>query len=172
MFLLKKGEKSALTELIEGHQKSLANFFCKLGGSRTDAEDLIQETFLRVYKAAKNYEVKAKFSTFLYMLARHTWIDHLRHKGRRITETTEYPLELVKDEDKRIQHVEAAEEVQRHLNRLSDKYRDVVVLSFFMKFKYAEIAEQLDIPIGTVRSRLHEAMKRLREMTENGDHDG
>jgi len=170
MLRLKKGDRNALSELILGHQKSLSNFFMKLGGvNREDAEDLIQDTFVRLYKASSNYEVKAKFTTFLYMLARHTWIDSIRFKNRRISTTSDLPMELMRDEKNSISQVEISQDMQVYLNKLTEKYREVVVLNFYMKFKYAEIAELLGIPIGTVRSRLHEAMKRLREIVPNED---
>jgi RNA polymerase sigma-70 factor (ECF subfamily) len=170
MIRLKNGDRDALSELIERHQRPLSNFFMKMGGStREDAEDLIQDTFLRLYKAAARYEAKAKFSTFLYMLARHTWIDGLRHKNRRITMTGDLSLDHLPQAVNEVEQSEISQDMQEYLNRLKEKYREVVVLSFFMKFKYAEIAEQLEIPIGTVRSRLHEAMKQLKNLMSGED---
>ena len=166
MALVKGGQEDASREIVTRHQRGLANFFRKLG-ILNDAEDLVQDTFVRLYKYRDRYEPKAKFTTFLYMMARQVRMDYLRKVQRRGS----LALELKESSEQREDEAagKASSEVRRPdvaalLNGLNEGMREVVVLSIYKGLKYAEISEITGLPVGTIKSRVFVAMKKMREM--------
>ena len=156
------GDATAFAMLIRRHQSALVNFFRRLG-AHTEAEDVAQETFLRVWRYRTRYQPTAKFTTFLFTVARHAWADHLRRMQKR-----ERIAERVKNEmpphDATAQNTARQRlDTQAALNALPEKLRLVVVMSLYQGLKYAEIAAALDVPVGTVKSRMFLAMARLKE---------
>lgn len=152
----------AFGELIRRHQGPLMNFFLR-SGVYGDVEDLAQETFLRLHRYRKRYEPRAKFTTFLYLLARQVRIDSLRRSKRRHELRTRYEKEV--DKDIRPLPTERGErlDLEAALARLSEAMREVVVLCVMQGFSQSEAAEIMDIPIGTVKSRLFNALNNLRQ---------
>lgn len=158
----RNGDTAAFAVLIRRHQNSLVNFFRRLG-AYTEAEDVAQETFLRLWRYRTRYRATARFTTFLFTLARHAWADHLRqaHKRERIAERTEaetMPHDAAAQETAR-QRLDA----QAALNALPEKLRLVVVMSLYQGLRYEDIAAALDVPVGTVKSRMFLAMARLKD---------
>ena len=145
--------------LVQRYQILLVNHFAR-HGVRGECEDLAQETFLRLYRARKRYRTTARFRTFLYRIAHHVWIDHLRRSSRRQRREDafrEEPRPESQDHAGMVGH-----DIAWALAKLSEAQRDVVVLSVFDQLSHADIASVLDIPEGTVKSRLHHAMRELR----------
>lgn len=157
------GSETAFAELIRRHQNGLLNFFTRMG-VYNDAEDLVQETFVRVWKVRGRYRPTAKFSTFLYVLARNVWAD----RGRKAKRIERLAGSLKTDAD--IGGGNAAPlpagslDVQEALGRLSPKLREAIVLNIYQGLRYQEIADVLDIPLGTVKSRINTALQELREI--------
>lgn len=163
MLEVSAGSDAAFTELIHRHQNRLLNFFVRMGAYH-DAEDLVQETFVRLYKARAQYRPLARFTTYLHVLARHVWADLGRKAMRRdrLQDSLRTDMEI----DGGVAHPPATSglDVQQALDKLSPKLRTVVVLNVYQGLQYQEIAEVLDIPLGTVKSRMNLALKELREM--------
>jgi len=160
MMEVRAGHTESFSPLICKYQQPLVNFFRRLG-VYTDAEDLIQETFLKVYRYRRRYRVTAKFSTFLYRVARNVWVDHCRKAARRKDLLERYEDDVPKPSDR--PPTAARLDVQEAVAALPEKLRMVVVLSIYQGMKYEQIAEILGIPAGTVKSRMHLAMGRLKE---------
>ncbi|MEK7448543.1 MAG: RNA polymerase sigma factor [Planctomycetota bacterium] len=162
MLLVKRSERSAFTELIHRYERPLLNFFRRMGADIHSAEDGVQETFIRLFNYRKEYQPKARFTTFLYTLARHVWSDEIR-RAKRKSKTTGFTdtLEVVQ----KTNSLEPGErlDIQAALNGLSEKLRSVIVLSIYQGLNYQEIAAILDIPLGTVKSRAWLALRQLRE---------
>lgn len=156
----KAGRVEAFAPLVRKYQQSLVNFFRRLG-VYTDAEDLVQETFLKVYRHRKRYRATAKFSTFLYRVARNVWVDWCRKIGRRRNLVEKLEKEAAQSPEQ--QSPDAAMDVREAVAALPEKLRMVVVLSIYQGLKYEEIARVLGIPTGTVKSRMHLAMRHLKE---------
>ena len=142
-------------------EKNLLNFFWRQGVSLSEGEDLVQETYLRLWKYQADYRPTAKLSTFLFLLARQVRIDALRRQTRR-----ENREEGWIREQPTIQApaYDCREDVRWAVARLSDPLREVVELGVFQDLPYAEVAEILGIPVGTVKSRMHNALKQLKEI--------
>ena len=158
---IREGNQQAFTALVRKYQQSLYCFFWFMGVSAVESEDLVQEVFLRLFAYRHQYQPKAKLKTFLYILARRIWIDRLR-KARRHEENS-LPVEISDPADYCLD-LERQIDVQNALGKLSEKLRSVVVMTMYQDLKYKEIAEVLNIPEGTVKSRMHLALRQLKEI--------
>lgn len=180
MARLQKGHKEALGELLRRYEKELYGYLRRLVGDATLAEDIFQSTFLQLYQKAHQYERGRAVRPWLYALATNLAVDALRRAGRchavsldRYQESSGEGnggslLELLESQGKEpFQNLEAkerAELVQRALLQLPEPMRAVVLLAYYRGLKYSQIAEILGIPLGTVKSRLHVALRRLYEL--------
>ncbi|MBU0676691.1 MAG: sigma-70 family RNA polymerase sigma factor [Verrucomicrobia bacterium] len=162
MDCVQKGDTEAFALLVRRYQETLLNFFRRLG-VYTDAEDLVQESFVRVYKNRVGYQPTARFSTFLHRVARTVWIDWVRRTARRDDALSRYEDHLDVGESGVPCGTAERMDAQAATESLPEKLRLVVVLSIYQGLKYREIAEILDIPVGTVKSRMHLAIEQLRE---------
>lgn len=167
MELLRRGDERALLVLVRRHQTPLLNFFRRLGVSTHDAEDLVQETLVRVFRYRHKYVPSAKFTTFLYRLARHARIDRWRQAGRRLRLAQAMEAEVEQADIRSAGRMGARLDAQAALDRLPEKLRIVIVLSVYQGLAYEEIAATLRIPVGTVKSRVFLAMNRLREVMKD-----
>lgn len=175
---LKNGEFAAFAALVDRHQRSLINFFYHLCWDRQSSEDCAQEVFLRVYSHLDTYEPQAKFTTFLFRIARNLWIDRARSAavhgkpvsldgrgdggegrslGERVASESPEPSEILAREEQ-----QAA--LRRAIDQLPEEQKAVVILSEIEGMKYQEIGAILDVPVGTVKSRMHTAMERLKDL--------
>ena len=143
-------------------EKNLLNFFWRQGVSYEEGEDLVQETYLRLWKYRREYRPTAKLSTFLFLLARQVRIDALRRQVRRADREERWGREQPTAEGPKVSG--EREDVRWAVARLSEPLRDVVELGVFQDLPYAEVAEILGIPTGTVKSRMSNALKKLKEI--------
>ena len=143
-------------------EKNLLNFFWRQGVSYSEGEDLVQETYLRLWKYRREYKPTAKLSTFLFLMARQVRIDALRRQTRRENREGDWVGEQPTSEGPKAFGVR--EDVRWALAKLSDPLRDVIELAVFQDLAYAEVGEILGIPVGTVKSRMSNALKKLREI--------
>jgi len=145
-------------------EKNLLNFFWRQGVSYFDGEDLVQETYLRLWNYRRAYRPEAKLSTFLFLLARQVRIDALRRQTRREGREEAWGREQPETAEPAIP---VREDVRWALAQLSEPLRDVVELGVFQDLPYAEISQILDIPVGTVKSRMSNALKKLKEVFDD-----
>jgi RNA polymerase sigma-70 factor (ECF subfamily) len=156
------GSETAFVELIHRHQGPLLNFFTRMG-VHNDTEDLVQETFVRLYRSRARYRRTAKFTTFLYVLARHVWADRGRQAARRERLQASLKVDAETAGEEWRDRTGTGLDVEAALAKLSPKLREVVVLNVYQGLPYQDIADTLKIPLGTVKSRLNLAMEALRE---------
>ncbi|RUL88296.1 sigma-70 family RNA polymerase sigma factor [Tautonia sociabilis] len=167
------GRAEAFGELVKRHQDRLYPTLLRLTGSAEDAQDLLQESFLRAYKKLGRFRGGSSFYTWLYRLAVNLALSHRRRrKGPvRLSELRgegAAPLEPPADptrSDPTLPAEQAEREaiIQAALDALAPDHRAVVVLKEFDGLRYEEIAATLGVPVGTVRSRLHRARRELRD---------
>ncbi len=168
----RSGDSGAYRELIERYHDDLLRFLTRLVGDRAAAEDLFQETFLQVHLSADSFDVTRRFRPWLFTIAANKGRDLLRKKKRRRTVELSAPLrgsdrgtsmvDLLEVEvpapDERMGVEEQDRLVQLALDDLGAPLREVLVLGYFQRLSYARIAEDLGIPLGTVKSRMHAAV--------------
>ena len=165
-------DEAAFAELVGRWESPIQRLCARMTGDAHCGEDLAQETFARVFAWRKQYQPNAKFSTWLWRIALNLSYDELRRRGRR----GEWPLDDLGREnatvpetsiapepapDKSLLEQERGELVRRALSRLSDAYRTVLVLRHYENLKFREIAEVLDLPEGTVKSRMADALTQM-----------
>lgn len=179
MLAFKDGDVEAFDALASRHQVGLYNFFLRLRADGAEAEDLTQEVFCKLYQHADRYEVRAKFTTYLYRIAKNAWLDHVRKRSRRgvmasLDRTDESGRTLYDrlpgeptDPLAGLVAGEEADEVQAAIQALPEEQRMVFVLAEVQEMPYAEIAETLEIPEGTVKSRMHNAVHKLRDRLQH-----
>lgn len=158
---------------------ALYNFAYHLTGDRTEADDLVQETYLRAIKAIASYQEGSNPKAWLFKILKNFFINEYRRQMRRPKEVDfENVIGILKEEesdsgrDYLSADVDAWEEILSDeivlaLQNLRDEYRIVLIMADLEDFKYEEIAEMLDIRIGTVRSRLHRARNTLSKQLDH-----
>jgi RNA polymerase sigma-70 factor (ECF subfamily) len=166
------GDRAAFERLFEHFAPRLIAFFARAGLPRDSAEEVAQETMIAVWTKAKLYNsAEAGVSTWIYTIARNARIDRLRREGRRTKLETEVAADDeegfdVSGEDALLA-LERDERVRAAVDALPIEQAEVVRLSFFAEKPHAEIARELGIPLGTVKSRLRLAMAKIRAAWEN-----
>jgi len=145
-------------------ERNLLNFFWRQGVQYSEGEDLVQETYLRLWKYRGAYRPTAKLSTFLFLLARQVRIDALRRQTRREGREEAWGREAATSAGPSVGRADAREDVRWALSRLSEPLREVVELGVFQDLPYAEVGAVLGIPVGTVKSRMSNALKKLKEV--------
>ena len=160
-----KNSELAFSVLVQRYQDILLNFFLRSSVSFTDGQDLSQRTFLRLWRYRRKYRSKgAKFTTFLFMLARQESIDFFRAEARR-REQEEALLQAASELAPTVRAASlSGEAVRRAMGRLTPTLREAVELVVFQDLPYAEAGAVLGVPLGTVKSRMFNALKRLKEL--------
>lgn len=164
------GDVAAWEELLKAHQRKIYNLCYRFTGSVTDAEDLTQEVFIKVYQTLRSFDAaQAQFATWLNRVARNHLVDHYRRTRRdranpslddedeafqpRAAPASDASASLVERERKEL--------LQTALNRLSPEMREVLILRDLQEMEYAEIVAVLGIPEGTVKSRINRGRMEL-----------
>ena len=167
---LRRGETAAFEALVTAHQHRVFAVALRMLGNRADAEDAAQEAFLRAHRGLGDFRGEARLSTWLYAITARLCLSRLGEADRRRVRTDEEALAAVPDggpdPTRAMEEEERASALHRAIAELSDERRMVVVLRDLEGLAYEEIAEVLDIELGTVRSRLHRARMDLREKLE------
>jgi len=161
MLRVKGGDRAAFEELYGLYQKPILNYLYRLCWNRSLAEDLLQEAFLRLWRAAPTYEPAAKVSTYIFRIAHNLFINEAARRRETALETADSEMRADPASDLARREVQSA--VKKAIEALPEGEREVLLLSEYQGFKYAEIAEILAIPVGTVKSRMFSAVQRLKE---------
>jgi RNA polymerase sigma-70 factor (ECF subfamily) len=168
MLRVKAGDRSAFEELYRLYEKPLTTYLYRLCGNRARAEDLLQDAFLRLWKAAPNYEPSAKVSTYIFRIAHNLFLNDAARRREKALESIDAETRSDPASDLNRREVQSA--VQKAVEALPDGEREVLLLSEYNGFKYAEISEILGIPVGTVKSRMFSAVQHLREALKGLKH--
>lgn len=164
MSQVRAGQVEALTPLFDRHHGPLLNYFVRLGTPRGLAEDLVQDTFVRILKYRATYRPGGRFATWMYFIARNVRLDQL-HKRRGEVEWDDAYSPQVMPSDR----AQAAQEqalLEQAMARLPEDKREILVLSRFHELKHEEIGAILGCETGTVKVRVHRAMKELKAQFE------
>jgi len=168
--------RAPFEELMNRYEKKLVNYLHRTVGDFELAENLVQETFLRIYKTRLEYEPTAKFKTYLYKIATNLAIDEFRKRDRHkedLKESFDDDPDPSKNPQDSLITSEKARIVRESLMKLDEKHRTVIVMKWFEGLKYEQIAKILGISVGTVKSRIFYALKQLevdlKPLLNNGD---
>ncbi|MBB4825241.1 RNA polymerase sigma-70 factor (ECF subfamily) [Sporosarcina luteola] len=173
-----KGNHEAFEEIVTMFQHRLYQVCYRMLGNRQEAEDIAQEAFVRAYVNIHTYDQKRKFSTWLFRIATNLCIDRIRKKKPDYYLDAEVPGteglnmysqiaatgDLPEDE---VEKMETQERIQYEIGRLPDKYRSVIILRYMEELPLQEISDILELPLGTVKTRVHRGREALRKQMGN-----
>jgi len=169
MLQVRDGDVAKLAILFERYHGKLFNFLVRVTDRRDVSEDLVQEVFFRVLKYKHTFRGDAPFTAWMYQMGRNAAADHFRKwkedpAPHETMEAHEAPDATASD---MLEHMEQNSLLHLALSRLPLEKREVLVLSRFQGMKYEEISTILNCPVGTVKARVHFALKELREIYLN-----
>ncbi len=165
--LVKAGEMNAFTEIVNRHKPVIAATVYGLLGDCAEAEDVGQETFIRFYKSIGNFKGDSALSTYLVRIAINLSLNELKKRKRKykmFVHKEDEKLVAVTDDDDPVENRATSENIDAALQMLDESFRQVVVLRLIQGYSVKETADILDIPVGTVLSRLSRAQKKLRKI--------
>ena len=173
-----KGDQNAYTDIVNLYQHKLYQICYRMLGNKQEAEDIAQEAFVRAYINLHSYDQKRKFSTWLYRIATNLCIDRIRKKKPDYyldaevagTEGLDMYSQIASSEqlpEETVEQMELQDRIQYEISRLPDKYRSVIVLKYMEELSLQEISEILDMPLGTVKTRIHRGREQLRKQLNN-----
>ena len=162
---VRDGDVKMLGELFERHAEKLHGFFSRHTSRHGVSDDLVQDVFFRMLKYRHTYRGDAPFTVWMYQLARNASADYFRKRKN------EFPTEEIPEDrheraegaDERMEQREQTRLLREALNRIEPAKREMLLLSRYQELKYDEIGKILDCPVGTVKARVHFALKDLRE---------
>ena len=166
---IKAGNKQALGTLAEKHKHLAYRTALGLVGNRDDAHDISQEAFLRVYRSAKTYDNSKAFLPWFYTIIANlsrTWLTRRTNRDYKMVDADEHSYLLVEDSnpETELAKKQTVKALRQALEQLSFDDREIISLQHFRGMSYDEIADLLEIPRGTVMSRLYYARKRLAKL--------
>ena len=170
---VQRGDKAAFDLLVSKYQRKIFRLLSRLIRDQAEVEDVAQEAFIKAYRALPNFRGDSAFYTWLYRIAINTAKNHLVSQGRRAPTTTEADIEEAEtfDDGEHLRDLntpdsmllskQVAEAVNRAIDQLPEDLRTAIVLREIEGLSYEEIAESMNCPIGTVRSRIFRAREAI-----------
>lgn len=173
-----KGDQNAYGEVVELYKDKVFQLCYRMLGNRHDAEDIAQEAFIRAYININSFNLNKKFSSWIYRIATNLCIDRMRKKKPDYFLDAEVPgtegLTMYSQvasksplPETELESMELQETVQAEIIKLPEKYRSVIVLKYMEELSLNEISEILDLPLGTVKTRIHRGREALRQQLKN-----
>jgi RNA polymerase sigma-70 factor (ECF subfamily) len=176
MLRVKQGDRDAFEELVEKYKQPVMNVVYRTLPDATEAEDLAQHVFLQVYKSAHRYEVSAKFTTWLFTIARNLCLNEIRRRSRHPAESLdatmpgndEQPLRQVEDvrnvsPPESLLQSELEEKIEAALAQLPEKQRTAILLCRGDEMSYEEIAVVLECSVSATKSLIHRGRETLKQ---------
>lgn len=164
------GNREALNILIERYKTALYRFCYHLTSNKQEADDLFQDTWVKAVEKIRQYDNSRAFNVWLFSIAMNNYRDKYRKAKRWLSKLTDVFGENIQSEEPTAaEHVEGKEVkdlLVKCINELKDSYRIPLILYYYKEISYEDIAKILDIPLGTVKSRLNSAKKKLKEIME------
>ncbi len=168
----REGDRDAFRTLIERYRNELLGFLSRFLSNRAAAEDVFQDTFLQIHLSADSFDAARSFKPWLFTIAANKARDHHRRQKRRAMTSLSTPLgndddrgtliDLLDGEfdspERPIEEQEERQLVKQVVDGLPSHYREILLLAYFQRMSYQQVAEVLGVPLGTVKSRLHAAV--------------
>lgn len=170
-----EGDNMAFEALFNRYKDAIYKLYLQRTGNDDDSKDLLQETFIKVFLNLERYDSRYTFGQWVYVIARNTFVDFVRRRhddvsinafpgaapGINPVDTEATPEESIINSQRKLQ-------LEQHLGKMAQKYRTLIELRFFKEYSYEEIAAELDMPLGTVKTQIHRARNQLcRFITES-----
>ena len=161
--LLSQKNDKAIDLIYEHYAPNLYGFLCQMLGDETEAQDVLQESLIKIWNNAGSYDAKkSKLFTWLMAICRHAAIDRLRKRKK--NRTQEIQNSEINVDNNTVENNPDHLDLAKHLMGIEEKYREVITLLFFRGYTHREASDELDLPLGTVKTRLKIALRELNKI--------
>jgi len=166
MHSVRGGDVSKLGILFDRHHRAVLNFFFRMTGHKTVADDLAQEVFFRILKYRNTFRDDSCFMAWMFHIARNVRVDYLRkHRDETaLEENHTIDIQSSSGPGQQLEHQQQVVLLERAMFSLSPEKREVLILHRYHDMKYEQIAELMGCAVGTVKTRAHRALKELRDI--------
>ncbi|HUT02939.1 MAG TPA: RNA polymerase sigma factor [bacterium] len=175
---VRAGNLKSFEELIDRYRNQVFNFVYRILGSRDEAEDILQDTFMKVYEHLPRYKKQSRFSSYLFTIAHNLSMNKINYQKRSqmkletLSQSGEDSSQADRTPDALLRENETAVVVHKAIEKLPPKYRAALVLSEFEGFSYKQIGDVLNCSVGTVKSRIFRARDLLRGYLKGYEEQG
>lgn len=166
-----EGDHTAFEHLFTRYREAIRQLLVQRAGSESDADDLLQETFIKVYLHLDRYNPVYTFGQWAYTIARNTFIDFVRRRQEdlSIDERFSAPASTAPTPEESVIRLQQRAQIEHYLSSLTPRYRQLITMRFFEEYSYEEIAEKLALPMGTVKTQIHRAREKMCELIRRGE---
>jgi RNA polymerase sigma-70 factor (ECF subfamily) len=181
-----QGQAAAFPELMDRYRNEVFHFLVRFMGNRAAAEDVFQDAFLQVHISADTFDPSRRFKPWLFTIAANKARDYMRKRARRPASSLSAKIDSADSESQAYldlmeadlptpeagaEDAELRQQVGQVVQQMPEHLREILLLAYFQRFGYAEIAEILEIPLGTVKSRLHSAVGTFANLWKSQNRD-
>lgn len=165
------GDDVAFEYLFDRYREAIHRLFVQRLGGTDGADDLLQETFIKVYINLHRYRPDYTFGQWLYTIARNTFIDYVRKRQEElpIDERFASPPSPMPTPEERFINLQQRTQLEHYLEQLTPRYRELIRMRFFDEYSYEEIATKLGLPLGTVKTQIHRAREQMCRLIARGE---
>lgn len=169
--LVLEGDDTAFEYLFDRYRDAIRRLLVQRLGHASEVDDLLQETFIKVYINLHRYNPQYTFGQWVYTIARNTFVDFIRRRqdDLPIDERFASPPSLAPTPEESVINLQQRSQIESYLERLSPRYRQLIRLRFFDELSYEEIAAKLALPLGTVKTQIHRAREQMCRFIQNED---
>jgi len=166
------GNQEAFSEIVKRYQNKIYSYASRLVGNRDEAEDLTQEVFIKVYKNLYGFDIKRKFSSWIYRIAHNESVNHIKKRSYfkiLSIEQNDFLKNTMSSTENLIEEIiqkESSEKIRKLLDKISFKYKEVLVLRYFEEKSYEEMSDILRIPTNTVGTLINRAKGQLEQIVK------
>ncbi len=172
--LVLEGDNTAFEYLFNRYRDSIYQYYVQRVNGNEDIDDLLQEIFIKVFLNMERYDEQYTFGQWIYAIARNTFIDYVRKRRDNISidilsSTVAASPTMAPSPEENIIGMQQRAQIEHYLQKLTCQYRRLIELRFFKEYSYEEIAAELNMPMGTVKTQIHRARAQLcNYITESG----
>ena len=168
------GDDTAFEYLFDRYNEAIRRLFVQRLGGPGDADDLLQETFIKVYINLHRYNPEYTFGQWIYTIARNTFVDYVRRRqdDLSIDDRIAAPASSAPNPEESVINLQQRTQIEHCLDRLTPRYRRLIVMRFFDEYSYEEIAAKLELPLGTVKTQIHRAREKMCSLITKGEEEG
>jgi RNA polymerase sigma-70 factor (ECF subfamily) len=164
-----RGDRTAFAELVRRHQAKVRALLLRLCGDRSLADDLAQEVFMRAHRGLVGFEGRSSFGTWVYRISYNVYLNHRTRTRSFAALPEDYDVRAAAPDDAlSAPRADLRRDLEAAIAELPERYRAVIVLYYLQEVSYPEIAEILELPLGTVKTHLHRAKRLLRRHMGGG----
>lgn len=169
--LVLAGDDTAFEYLFNRYRDAIHRLFAQRLGGIGDIDDLLQETFIKVYINLHRYDARYTFGQWVYTIARNTFIDFVRRRQDDLSIDDRFyaPASSAPTPEESVINLQQRSQIEQYLDRLAPRYRQLILMRFFEEYSYEEIAAKLALPLGTVKTQIHRAREQMCRLIAAGE---